>query len=184
MAQYNEYTLMLPDGIEVLYTDSGALNTANYTTTVVLHGNGFNGHGFVRLYDYAHKHNLRTVICNRRDYPGSTKYSNEELADVREGRQMFLDRLALQTAWFLKHFIEQENTARVTGDRTARGFILMGWSYNFPRDVADPAVIPQPLYKTVEPYLRSLVVYNPPILALGYSHPMPEGVYDPLSDPK
>jgi acetyl esterase/lipase len=43
MANFTEHTIKLPDGIELLYTDSGAPNTASYTTLIVLHGSAFNG---------------------------------------------------------------------------------------------------------------------------------------------
>ncbi|KAJ6509109.1 hypothetical protein DFH09DRAFT_857904, partial [Mycena vulgaris] len=104
-----EHTLKFPDGIEIFYTDSGAPSAPDYTTLVIFHGTGFNGYDFVRLHEYAHKYNMRTILWNRRHYDGSTKYSDEELADVRAGRKIFQDRLALQTAWFLEHFIKHEN---------------------------------------------------------------------------
>lgn len=40
---YNEYTVKLPDGVEIYYTDSGAPRSNDYTTLVILHGSGFNG---------------------------------------------------------------------------------------------------------------------------------------------
>ncbi|KAJ7671871.1 hypothetical protein B0H17DRAFT_192843 [Mycena rosella] len=201
---YTEHTLKLPDGIEILYTDSGAPQTADYTTLVIIHGTGFNAcmcsssydvisfigcslDGFVRLQEHAHKHNLRIVAWNRRGYHGSTKYTDEELADLKAGRKIFLDRLAVQTAWFLEHFIKHEKTPKATADRAAGGFILLGWSFGNVTALAlfaDPAVIPKALYETVEPHLRSLVLYDPPFQALGYPHPMPTGVYDPFKDPE
>ncbi|KAJ7474298.1 Alpha/Beta hydrolase protein [Mycena latifolia] len=185
---YTEHTFKLSDGIELLYTDSGTPQTKDYTTLVVFHGFGFNGYGFVRLHEYAHKHNLRTILLNRRGYHGSTIYSDEELADVRAGRKIFQDRLALQIAHFLEHFIEHENTPKAAVDHTAGGFFLMGWSLGNATALslfADPAIIPKPLYETIKPYLRSLVLYDPPFVALGYPGPpvVPRGAYDPLNDP-
>jgi hypothetical protein len=43
MANFTEHTIKLPDGIELLYTDSGVPNTTSYTTLIVLHGIAFNG---------------------------------------------------------------------------------------------------------------------------------------------
>ncbi|KAJ7671870.1 hypothetical protein B0H17DRAFT_192833 [Mycena rosella] len=143
--------------------------------------------GFVPLHEYAHKHNLRTVLWNRRDYHGSTKYTDDELADMNAGRKIFHDRLAVQTAWFLEHFIKHENTPKVAANRTAGGFIIMGWSSGCPTVLApfaDPAVFPAGLYDTVEPYLRSLVLYDPSFGALGYPPPEVEGMYNPFNDPQ
>ncbi|KAJ6579492.1 hypothetical protein DFH09DRAFT_1445551 [Mycena vulgaris] len=164
MVTYTEHTLKCL-GIEILYTDSD---------------------GFVRLHEYAHSNNLRVILWNRRDYRGSTKYTNEELEDLREGRKVFQDRLAIQTASFLAHFIKHENTPKLTADRRSGGFILMGWSFGNATTLAllsDPAVIPDALYKTVEPYLMSFVLYDPPYTALGYVLPGQENFYNPWADP-
>ncbi|KAJ6509110.1 hypothetical protein DFH09DRAFT_942654 [Mycena vulgaris] len=62
----------------------------------------------------------------------------------------------------------------------------MEWSFGNATALAlfgDPTMILKPVYETVEPYLRSLVLYDPPFLALGYPHPVPDGVYDPFKDP-
>ncbi|KAJ7716226.1 Alpha/Beta hydrolase protein [Mycena maculata] len=183
---WTEHTIKLPDGIELLYTDSGAPNTADYTTMVVFHGTGFNGYGFARVHEYAHEHNMRTIVCNRRGYRGSTKYTDDELADIQAGRKIFQDRLAVQTAWLLKYLVEEENTPKVTPDGAGGGCILMGWSWGNATVLAllaDPAVIPRQVYQTIKPYLRSLVLYDPPFLALGYPRPPLHGVYDPFNDP-
>ncbi|KAJ7474269.1 hypothetical protein FB451DRAFT_981648, partial [Mycena latifolia] len=143
--------------------------------------------GFVRLHEYAYKHNLRIILLNRRDYYGSTKYSNEELTDLRAGRKIFQDRLALQAAQFLVCLIEHENIPKAASDHIAGGLILMGWSFGNATTLvmfADPATIPKSSCETTKLYLRSrLVVYDPPFLALGYPYSVLEGVYDPLSDP-
>ncbi|KAJ6611318.1 Alpha/Beta hydrolase protein [Mycena sp. CBHHK59/15] len=183
---FTENTIKLPDGIEILYTDSGAPKTTDYTTLVVLHGSAFNGDGFVRLHEHAHKHNLRVILWNRRDYRGSTKYTDEELEDLKAGRKIYQDRLAIQTAWFFEHFIKHENTPELSADRKTGGFILMGWSFGNATTLAlfsDPAVIPKALYDTIEPYIMSLVIYDPPYTALGYPLPGQENFYDPWTDP-
>ncbi|KAJ7090984.1 hypothetical protein C8R44DRAFT_990589 [Mycena epipterygia] len=197
---YTEHTLRLPDGIDIRYTDSGAPNTPDYTTMVILHGTGYNGcaspvmfnavmivpDGFVRLHEHAHKNNLRTIFWNRRDYHGSTKYTDDELADMRAGRKSFQDRLAIRTAWFFQHLTENDNIPKVTSDRKAGGIILVGWSSGNSATLAllaDPAVLPKPLYETLEPHLRSLVLYDPASVSLGYSGPEIEGTYAPFTDP-
>ncbi|KAJ7088202.1 hypothetical protein C8R43DRAFT_297737 [Mycena crocata] len=183
---YSEHTLKLPDGVEIFYTDSGPPKSSDYTTLLVLHGTGFNGYGFVRLHAYAHKHNMRTILWNRREYYGSTPYNEAELADMRAGRQSFLNHQAVQLTWFLEHFIAHENTPRVSADRTTGGFVVMGWSAGVPPTlalVASPDAIVGSVYETIEPYLRSLVVYDPPFLVLGYPALDAEGVRDPFNDP-
>ncbi|KAJ7804532.1 hypothetical protein B0H14DRAFT_2383634, partial [Mycena olivaceomarginata] len=157
-----------------------------YTTLVVLHGSAFSGDGVVRLHEHAHTNNLRILIWNRRDYRGSTKYTDEELADLIAGRKIFQDRLALQTAWFFEHFIKNENTPALGPDRKTGGLILMGWSFGNATTLAllsDPSVLPKSLYDTIAPYLMSLVLYDPPYTSLGYELPGQDSVYDPWTDP-
>jgi acetyl esterase/lipase len=40
---YTERTITLPDGIEIFYTDSGAPNSDDYATLIILHGSAYNG---------------------------------------------------------------------------------------------------------------------------------------------
>ncbi|KAJ7129097.1 hypothetical protein C8R46DRAFT_925683 [Mycena filopes] len=183
---YSERTLGLPDGVEIRYTDSGAPNTLDYTTMVFIHGTGFNGYGFTQLHEYASRYNLRIIICNRRDYHGSTKYDDQELVELAAGSKTFQDKLGLQMAWFLEHFIKHEATPKVSPDRRTGGFLLVGWSFGNAATLAllaDPSVIPPPVYQIVEPYLRSLVLYDPPSLALGYPSSGIQEKYDVLADP-
>ncbi|KAJ7447873.1 Alpha/Beta hydrolase protein [Mycena galericulata] len=211
MAQlYTEHTLKLPDGVEILYTDSGAPGTSDYTTLVVLHGTAFNGYGFVRLHEYASKYNMRVILCNRRGYHGSTKFSEGEVAEMRAAPKAFQDRVALQLAWFLQHFVKEERIPKATLDNANRnlggGIVLMGWSFGNATSLAllaDPGVIPKDVYGVIEPYLRTLVVYgacffseffgstdgkllcvDPPDAVLAYSDPKIDGVYHPFADPE
>lgn len=69
----------------------------------------------------------------------------------------------MQLAWFLEHFVEHENTPKVSLDRKSGGFILMGWSFGNATTLsllADPAVLPTELYERIESYLRSLILYG------------------------
>ncbi|KAJ6479495.1 Alpha/Beta hydrolase protein [Mycena vitilis] len=182
---YTEHTVQLPDGIELCYTDSGAPAASSYCTLVVIHGSGFNGDGFVSLHKYAHQNNLRVVALNRRDYRGSTKYTDAELEDLKAGRKIFLDRLAIQLAWFLQQFVNHEGTPKVSVDRKSGGFVILGWSSGVMTALSlfsDPAAIPQALYETVEPYVKNVVLYDPPYSSLGYPQPDYEGWYNPFTD--
>ncbi|KAJ6562616.1 hypothetical protein B0H19DRAFT_943874 [Mycena capillaripes] len=186
MADHTEHTIKLPDGIELYYTDSGPPSSSSYTTLVVLHGSAFTGDGLVPLHKYAHQNDLRMILWNRRDYRGSTKYTDAELEDLKAGRKVFQDRLAVQLAWFFEHFIKQENTAKLSVDRKSGGFILAGWSFGNATALSllsDPDAIPKALYEIVEPYLMSVVLYDPPFTALGYTPPDHETFYQPMADP-
>ncbi|KXN86988.1 hypothetical protein AN958_09331 [Leucoagaricus sp. SymC.cos] len=184
---YTEHTAELTGDIQLLYTDSGAVPASDdYTTLIVIHGSAFNGDGFVRLHDHAHKNNLRVVIWNRRDYRGSTKYTDAELDDLKNGRKVFQDRTALLNAQFIEYYIKKENVPHLSADRKTGGFIVMGWSFGVATELAllsDPTTIPKPLYNFIEPYVMSVVIYDPPYSALGYPMPVADNIYDPWTDP-
>jgi len=153
---------------------------------IVLHGSAFTGDGFERLHDYAHRYNLRTVIWNRRDYPGSTKYTDAELDDLNNGRKVFLDRLAIQVADFLKQYIEKESIPKITADRKFGGFAIMGWSMGSATAMplfSDPSLISPELYTLLEQYVKDLVLDDPPYLSFGIPLPADEKTYNPWADP-
>jgi pimeloyl-ACP methyl ester carboxylesterase len=161
---YTERTVKLPDDTELLYNDSGPVTRSNdYTTVVVLHGAGFTADGFTPLFDHAHKNNFRIINLNRRHYRGSTPYTDEELDDLKTGRKIFYDRLAMQIAWFLEHLINVEQVPKPNEERTSGGLVLVGWSFGAATALtvlSDPEVIPKSVYETIEPYFLNLVLYG------------------------
>ncbi|KAK7440951.1 hypothetical protein VKT23_016728 [Stygiomarasmius scandens] len=180
-------TFTLSDGIEIFFTDSGPPpNSADYTTMIILHGSAFNGHGFEKLHDHAFKLNLRTLIWNRRDYPRSTKYSDEELEDLNQGRKVFIDKLGRQLADFVKQFIQKENIPIATADRKAGGVAIMGWSMGAATAMSvfsDPSLLSTESYNLLKDYIIHLILDDSPHLCFGYEVPQKHKVYDPLTDP-
>ncbi|KDQ57019.1 hypothetical protein JAAARDRAFT_86452, partial [Jaapia argillacea MUCL 33604] len=170
---------------ELFFTDSGRVEGSDdYTTLVIYHGSAFTGHTFHRLLPLGAKDNVRLVILNRRDYAGSTKYTDEELADLNAGDKAFMERLALEVANFLVWFAETENVPSVTPDRKKGGFSVMGWSMGNATPLAvfgHPEVIPKETLAKLELHFRQLILYDPPHLVFGYHQP-PE-IYDPFTDP-
>ncbi|GLB39034.1 hypothetical protein LshimejAT787_0601960 [Lyophyllum shimeji] len=183
----SSHTYNLTGGIDIFFTDSGAPpDSTDYTTLVILHGSAFTGHGFEKMHDYSHADNLRTVIWNRRDYPGSTPYTDAELEDLNQGGKVFLDRLAIQVADFLKQFIEKEKVPKITADRKAGGFAILGWSMGSATAMplfSDPSLLSSELYALLEQYVKNLVLYDPPYLSFGYQLPADEKTYNPWTDP-
>ncbi|KAF9259306.1 hypothetical protein L218DRAFT_1059428 [Marasmius fiardii PR-910] len=164
---------LLSNTIHVFFTDSGApLHSKDYTTLVIFHGSSFNGSGYEKLHAISHSLNLRTVILNRRDYPGSTPYKDSELEDLRKGRKVFMDRIGQQAGEFLARFIEKERIPKATEDRKARGIAIMG--------VVDREFIS---HSILEHYVKDLVLYEPPSLCFAYQPPPDVELYKPMSDP-
>ncbi|KAA1467614.1 hypothetical protein DENSPDRAFT_901581 [Dentipellis sp. KUC8613] len=163
-------------GTQLYYEDSGEL-PGPYTTVVFVHGTAFNGAIFRRMFQYAAEHKLRLVTINRREYPGSTPLSEDELraaagTDIEAGRDFFLRR-SIEIARFLAWFIQTERIPPICskdGQRETGGFILLGWSsgwvYVAPL-IADAATLPADLVQALEPYFRGLCAFDVPRLLLG-----------------
>jgi len=173
------------NGTELFFTDSGPVESSiDYTTLVIYHGSAFTGHTFHKLLPFGAAHNIRLVILNRRDYAGSTKYTDENLKDLNAGDKSFLERLALEVKHFLLWFADTQNIPRITADRKSGGFAVMGWSMGIATPLSIlgyPDIIGNESYKKLEPYFRQLILYDPPFLSFGYDQP-PEG-YNPFTDP-
>ncbi|KAL0062747.1 hypothetical protein AAF712_010369 [Marasmius tenuissimus] len=195
MATFTAHTYRLVGDIDIFFTDSGAPpNSTDYTTLLVLHGSAFNGRQYHFLFSMASKGftttlthlNLRTILWNRRDYPGSTRYTDAELEDLTEGRKVFMDKIGQQIADFIVQFIEKENIPQASPDFKAGGVAVMGWSMGTASVMtlfSDPTIISPEVYGVLEKYVRDLILDDPPYLSFGYEVPKDVKTYDPWTDP-
>ncbi|KAK0463045.1 uncharacterized protein EV420DRAFT_1265217 [Desarmillaria tabescens] len=181
-------TYTLSNNVNIFFTDSGAPpGSSDYTTVVILHGSAFTGDTFEKLHALAHKSNLRTVVWNRRDYPGSTGYSDGELQELHNGEKTFLDRLAIQMVEFLLLFIEKEAVPKISPDRHLGGFAIMGWSMGTTTAMAlfaDADLLSCAQYDMLELYVKDLILYDPPLVSIGIEVPDDAKPYDPWTDPE
>ena len=125
-------------GNNLYYEDTGAPQNSEslYTTLIIVHGTGFHGREystrtllhsstlpnfplseiFRRLLPLAAQHNLRLVLINRRDYPHSSPYTEEDLDKVRvnniDTHTEFSKARGTEFAQFIKVFVERENLPR------------------------------------------------------------------------
>ncbi|KIJ29430.1 hypothetical protein M422DRAFT_208887 [Sphaerobolus stellatus SS14] len=199
--------LLRLDGLEVefYYQDSGVpiLDDKPYTTLVILHGYSFNSHMFHRLMPIAKASHIRLILVNRRGYPGSTPFKPEETAgfdaplnkDENSAQSppsslvriqhytSFLQQRGVEMARFLVKFIDIEKIPVKAEGRAIGGISLMGWSLGNVISLSmlayantyDPVLI-----KKLEPYLKKIIIYDPPHHALGF--PTPAGAYTPMFD--
>ncbi|KAI0755809.1 alpha/beta-hydrolase [Fomes fomentarius] len=66
--------------------DTGQIDgSKDFTTLVILHGYVWHSGSFAKLIPIAKEHNTRLVLLHRRDYPGSTPFTEEELSCLRAG---------------------------------------------------------------------------------------------------
>ncbi|KAF9259299.1 hypothetical protein L218DRAFT_974660 [Marasmius fiardii PR-910] len=183
---FTKHTYVLSEDIQIFFTDSGPPpNYNDYTTLVVFHGSAFNGFGFERLHGVASQHNLRTIVWNRRDYPGSTPYTDFELGNLKLAPKTFMNRIGSQIGEFLAKFIEQEKIPKATDDGKAGGIAIMGWSMGTATAMSlfsHSDILPPQTYSMLEQYVKDLVLNDSPYLCFGFKFPSEVPTYDPWTD--
>ncbi|RDX41295.1 hypothetical protein OH76DRAFT_1412218 [Lentinus brumalis] len=124
--------------------DSGAPpGSTDYTTLVVIHGLIWHGGNFKKLLPLAAGQNARVIALNRRDYPGSEPYSDDERAILArlataspdspaakaEAREFMRER-AREVFDYLVDLVERERIppAQGDGEDAKGGIVLAGWS--------------------------------------------------------
>ncbi|KAF8529854.1 Alpha/Beta hydrolase protein [Gautieria morchelliformis] len=109
---------------------------------------------------------------------------------VLSGHYMtFMQQRGAEMARFLVWFIENERIPPRsdcnTESRASGGISLLGWSLGNATTLsmlAFASTFDPGLMKKLEPYLRKVIIFDPPHAALGY--PTPENSYNPLLDPE
>ncbi|KIM92126.1 hypothetical protein PILCRDRAFT_57414 [Piloderma croceum F 1598] len=152
-------------GTEIFFTDSGVpAGSKDYTTLVIIHGGAFNGNVFQKLIPDSPSNNVRLVVLNRREYSGSSKYTDAEIDDLVSGRKSFFEQLALEVTHFLLWFVQTYNIPRISNNGKSGGLAIMGWSIGSITSLAvlgQPEVIPEASYRTLEHYLREMILFGP-----------------------
>ncbi|KAF8649634.1 hypothetical protein AX16_005722 [Volvariella volvacea WC 439] len=173
-------------GTKLFYIDSGAPRSSTYTTIFAIHGLTFTGEIFRRIMDLAPAANLRIVAVNRRCYPGSTPYNATENDILLNGsdvqKQAFLDAQGMQLLTFIDKFTVDNQLPITTPARTG-GIALMGWSLGNSLTlaaVANADKLPTDARNRLASRLRSVIMLEPPSVALGVSYP-PQ-TWSPMQD--
>ncbi|TFK73218.1 alpha/beta-hydrolase [Pluteus cervinus] len=162
-------------GTRIYFVDTGSVfGSGNYTTLIMYHGTGFNSATFKKLIPLAPNKNMRLVLVNRRNYRGSTPYSNTDLENIALGRKAILEQMALDASGFLNWFLDHHDLPRMSKDGKSGGICLLGWSMGTATTLAflgQPDLVGKQTYARLEPYLRRLVNYDSPSHALGFGFP-------------
>jgi hypothetical protein len=118
---------------------------------------------FHKLLPFGAKDNIRLVIVNRRDYVGSTKYTDDNLKDLNEGKAAFMERLGAEVAHLLIWFAETHKIPKISADGKSGGISVMGWSIGTATPMAllaYPDFIGKDTCAKLEPYFRQLILYG------------------------
>jgi len=180
-------------GTQLFYYDTGPPpDLPDYTTLVLVHGTVFYSQIFKPMFPYAHKYGLRLIAINQRDYPGSSPYTDAELADlhgtdVHAQAKMIRDRgieLSEFLLWLIKEGMVNKKVETPSG--TTGGMSFLAWSsgnimgFTF---FAHLDELPKEDQELLGSYLRGVVIYDPAPYASGPAMPPLEKLYNPLRDP-
>ena len=124
---------------------------------------------FRRLLPYANKRNLRLVLLNMRDYPGSSPFTPEEVAgmaskDVQEQAGVIRE-MGRQIATFLAYFIHKYDipTPRITRGKKNGGLSLLTWSLSNTMSMSllgNAHTLPKKTKEVLDQYWHTLVMYG------------------------
>ncbi|KAH8078735.1 hypothetical protein BXZ70DRAFT_961456 [Cristinia sonorae] len=168
--------------------DTGTPNGGGeyYPTLIMLHGYAWHSGIFSRMIPFAAKHGVRLVLVNRRGYPHTSPFNEEEISLLNAGTlataegadslRKYLVGRGKDLYDFIEEFIATEKISQ------KGGIILAAWSFGvvFTTSLlANAPSFPQGDIN-VASYTRCVLNYDPPYHALGY--PYLEGGYNPLVD--
>ncbi|KAJ7982984.1 Alpha/Beta hydrolase protein [Mycena polygramma] len=177
-------TLNVPsNGIQFFFTDSGPLSSVkDYTTYIIVHGHTYHGGVFQRLLPLAAARSVRLICINRREYPGSTPHTAEELRVYAQGsdeeRATLLSVAGINLALCVNEIIQQCDLP------SAGGVALVGWSLGNSFTLAAMASItslPSSPRARLQAFVKTIIIWDAPLLALGIKNP--PNAYVPLHDP-
>lgn len=88
---------------------------------------------FEKVISIAPSYGVRFVAVNRRNYGGSTPFSDDEAASVEasstdEQRLQFCAARGKEIMTFIDNFIKKHDIPELSPDRKSGGFALLGWS--------------------------------------------------------
>ncbi|KAJ7477000.1 Alpha/Beta hydrolase protein [Mycena galericulata] len=176
-------TISIPDkDIQFFFTDTGAPGSSSkYTTLILVHGHTYHSSVFQRLLPLAATHSVRLVCINRREYPGSTPHTAEELGVYASGSDQ--ERTSLMNEAGVNLALAVDGIIQECKLPSAGGVALVGWSLGNAFTLAAMASIlslPSETKIRLQSFVRTIIMWDPPSHALGI--PSPPKAYVPLQD--
>ncbi|KAF9254796.1 alpha/beta-hydrolase [Marasmius fiardii PR-910] len=161
------------------YYDSGAPPNPDHKTIVLVHGNTYHAGTFLSLFPGAAAHNFRVILVNRRLYPGTTPYTEEEVNAVVNGtyeqRVQALNKDGELLALFTDAMIQKYSLKRV---------VVVAWSQGtgFLNPIIDAIHrLDEGPRNRLAAEVISIVHWDPPSIMMGLQDP-PTGGWTPLYD--
>lgn len=118
---------------------------------------------FEHLLPLAHKYNIRLVVVQRRDYAGSSQYTDEEMRLLRENPTLFFQNAGAVFVHFLHYIVKNTHVCKPTEDRSRGGVSLSAWSLGCAYAMstfAEDSAVDQAIRDAIDPYITALVLYG------------------------
>ncbi|KAK7039327.1 AB hydrolase-1 domain-containing protein [Favolaschia claudopus] len=169
--------------LQFFFTDSGAPpdKLADYTTFILVHGHTYHGAVFQKLLPLAASQTMRLICINRREYPGSTSHTADELAvyasGMEEERAVLMHQAGVNLALAIDGIIQQCDLP------SAGDVAIAGWSLGNTFVLAAVEAImdlPPPVRERLQSFVKTVIMWDPPCQALGIANP--PKAYVPLYD--
>ncbi|TFK54440.1 hypothetical protein OE88DRAFT_1624990 [Heliocybe sulcata] len=175
-------------GVQFYFEDSGAPGDAPvYTTLVIIHGTSYHSAVFHKLVPLAAQYNLRLVLVNRQDYPGTTPSTPEELEKARspskDDQAEIVRDLGQEMAGLLAWYIRKTGIPPMSEEGEPGGLAVLAWSSGNATGlsaVANLDLLPEEDKDLFRKYFRTYIAYGDPMYVFGY--PVSSEIYHPLRD--
>lgn len=121
------------------------------------------------LFPYAPSHNIRIIAVNGREYPGSSRVTDEQLAilqsDNKDEQEAAFIAWAQDVARFVSYIITHEGVSvpRTTGQKKTGGVCMLGWAAGNRAILGVAAHLrsfEEPLQKILEQYVTSVIAFG------------------------
>jgi hypothetical protein len=122
------------------------------------------------MIQFAAANRVRLILLNRRDYPGSTPFSDTELAELGspdlETRAKALAQQGIDIGLFLAWLVREEKLPPVSIDRNGQqqgGIVLLAWSLAhtpLAGFLAHLDALPNDALRVLEPCLRAYCIFG------------------------
>ncbi|KAF9003009.1 Alpha/Beta hydrolase protein [Cyathus striatus] len=164
--------LSIRHGLTYFYTDNGVPNTPNYKTMIMIHGYGGHSGLFQKLNPLTLAKGLRLICLNRREYPGSTSFTEEELKRLNDGSEPErADMIAQQGA---DYALFVDGVIKECALPKDGGVILTGYSLGnifLLSILASITSLPVDTQNRLKEYVTVAIMLDPPSQAIGGKSP-------------
>ncbi|EIM81568.1 uncharacterized protein STEHIDRAFT_161747 [Stereum hirsutum FP-91666 SS1] len=160
--------------------DTGAPpQCSEYKLVVIVHGLAWPSGIFTRLLPFAPQHGARIILVNRRDYPGSTPFSDSEqqllsscLPTTAEAAQNMRSYMKDRSRELYHFLVEVATTEAIPNVSEKSGMIVVGWSLGSAWITALLAHLEEfeGAGIMLQSYARKFICLDPPYGAVGFPH--------------